>query len=189
MIEFGTQTLNPEKQVVNPNYRQLTHKLKKLREKISRIEAKFYPLAEQVMEQPIDQLPAITHKQAECKITLDQLKKEEISLIEKRKQCPPRIKLRHMPDDKRYNQLKTESKLLMNVIKMICYRAESTVASLIAPHLGRADEEKRMFLKQIIQNNADLIPDYKNNTLTITLHSLSVPRFNQAAKKLCELLN
>ena len=28
-----------------------------------------------------------------------------------------------MPEQKRYNKLKTESKLLMNVIKMIAYRA------------------------------------------------------------------
>jgi|GEM_PF-3349181 len=34
-----------------------------------------------------------------------------------------------MPEKIRFNKLKTESKLLMNVIKMICYRAESAVAS------------------------------------------------------------
>lgn len=189
MAEFGIQTLDPEKQVVNPQYRQLTHRLKKLREKISRLEAKFYPLAEQAMEQHIDQLPAITQKQTDYKFALDQLKEEETTLIEKRKQCTPKIKLKEMPDDKRYNQLKTESKLLMNLVKMICYRAESAIASLAAPYLGRADEEKRMFIKQIIQNNADIIPDYKQHTLTVVLHSLSAPRFNRAVQKICELLN
>ena len=94
-----------------------------------------------------------------------------------------------MPNEIRYNKLKTESKMLMNLIKMICYRAESSIASLAAPFLSRADHEKRMFIKQIIQNNADLIPDYKKNTLTVKLHSLSAPRFNQAANNICKILN
>lgn len=50
-------------------------------------------------------------------------------------------------------------------------------------------EEKRMLVKQIIQNNADLIPDYQNKTLTVVLHSLSTPRFNEAAAKLTDVLN
>ena len=97
--------------------------------------------------------------------------------------------LREMPEKIRFNKLKTESKLLMNVIKMICYRAESAVASLVAHHLNRADEEKRMLVKQIIQNNADFIPDYERNTLTVVLHSLSAPRFNHAVGQITQLLN
>ena len=94
-----------------------------------------------------------------------------------------------MPEKICYNKLKTESKLLVNVIKMICYRAESAVASLLAPHFNRSDEEKRMLVKQIIQNNADLIPDYKRSTLTVVLHSLSAPRFNHAVGQITQLLN
>jgi len=77
----------------------------------------------------------------------------------------------------------------MNVIKMICYKAESAVATLISPFLSRAIDEKRMFIKQIIENNADLVPDYNNNTLTVILHTLSAPRFNKAAQALFEILN
>jgi hypothetical protein len=189
MIEFGVQTIDPEKKVVNPDYRKINHKIKKQREKISRMEAKFYPLAEQVMEQDIDQMPQITQKQSQYKETLDLLKQQEAELLEKRKQYPPKITLQEMPDKVRYNKLKAESKQLMNVIKMICYRAESAVAALLSPYLRRADEEKRMLVKQIIQNNADLKPDYELNSLTVTLHSLSTPRFNHAAQQLTQLLN
>ena len=189
MIEFGVETIDLEKKVVNPQYRKVNHQLKKQREKISRMEAKFYPLAEQAMEQNIDQLPEITQKQAQYKEDLDLLKQKQAELLEKRKQFPPKITLKEMPEKVRYNKLKTESKLLINVVKMICYRAESAVASLLEPYLSRADDEKRMLVKQIIQNNADLIPNYENNTLTITLHGLSTPRFNQAAHQLSKILN
>ena len=74
-------------------------------------------------------------------------------------------------------------------IKMICYRAETAVANELAASLYNAKDEKRMLVKQIIQNNADLLPDYVNKTLTVVLHTLSAPRFNQAAAKLAGLLN
>lgn len=189
MIEFGTQSIEPDKEVVNPVYRKLTHRIKKLREKIQRLEAKFYPLAEEAMDKNIDQIPAITKKQMEYKEKIDAYKQEEAQVIEQRQQYAPRITLAEMPQQERYNKLKTESKLLMNVIKMICYRAESAVTCMIAPHLKRAKEEKRMFIKQIIKSHADLIPDEKNKTLTVVLHSLSAQRYNQAANNLAQLLN
>ena len=45
-----------------------------------------------------------------------------------------------------------------------------------------------MLVKQIIQNNADLVPDYEKKTLTVILHSLSAPRFNKAAENLAQLI-
>jgi hypothetical protein len=189
MAEFGVQELNPEKLVVNPEYRSLTHQLKKINEKIGRLEAQFFPLAEKVIDLELDEIPKITQKQADKRDQIITLNNEKEQLKQKRVNCAPKIKLSQMPEEKRYNQLKTESKLLLNVIKMICYRAESAVVTLISPSLSRAVDEKRMFIKQIIQNNADLIPDYSNNTLTVKLHSLSAPRFNNAAQKLCEILN
>jgi len=66
---------------------------------------------------------------------------------------------------------------------------EGYVANELGPFLINEREEKRMLVKQIIQNNADLIPDYQNKTLTVVLHSLSAPRFNEAAAKLTEVLN
>lgn len=114
----------------------------------------------------------------------------EQQLIEERSKIPARISLKNMPDQARYNRLKPESKMLMNIIKMICYRAETAVANELSNSLIiNVREEKRMLVKQIIQNNANLIPDYKNKTLTVVLHSLSAPRLNLAAEKLTQILN
>jgi len=189
MISFGTETIDPQKKVVNPEYRKINHQIKKLREKKQRIEAKFYPLAEQAMNETLDTLPAITNKQMDYKTILDDFNHQEKELLSKRSLIQPKITLGQMPGQSRYNKLKTESKLLMNVIKMICYRAESSVSSWIAPFLSRAEDEKRMVVKQIIRSNADLVPDYQNNTLTVILHSLSSPRLNNAVRELTLLLN
>jgi hypothetical protein len=189
MISFGVETIDQERIIVNPEYRKINHQLKKIREKIQRIEAKFYPLAEQMINAPLQEIPVISIKQMEYKSMLDNYNDQEQLLISKRNELTPKIKLAQMPEQARYNKLKTESKLLMNVIKMICYRAESAVASTIMPFLGKPQEEKRMVVKQIIAANADLIPDYEKNTLTIILHSLSANRFNEAVKKFAVLLN
>ena len=189
LVSFGTEPVDPEKEIVNPQYRKITHQLKKLREKIQRLEARFFPLVQLAIDQPLDDLPAITIKQIGYKDKIEFYRKQEEELKTQRSQIKPRLKICQMPQQHRYNKLKTESKLLMNVIRMICYRAESSVAQWITPYLAKAENEKRMVVKQIIQSNADLAPDYDNKTLTVTLHSLSANRFNEAAAELTKLLN
>jgi len=189
MVSFGIEPVDPEKEIVNPQYRKLTHQLKKLREKIQRLEARFFPLIQLAIDQPLDNLPLITSKQMEYKEKIDFFKNQEMELLNQRSRLKPRLKVCQMPQQERYNKLKTESKLLMNVIRMICYRAESSVAQWIAPYLAKAENEKRMVVKQIIQSNADLNPDYDKKFLKVTLHSLSAARFNHAAAELASLLN
>jgi len=189
IVEFGVEAIDENRMVVNPEYRKLTQRIKKVKEKRGRLEAKFYSLVEKINENTIDQLPAITAKQAEYMETIKNLKNQENQLIEQRKQTPARVMLKEMPTNKRYNKLKTESKLFLNIIKMICYRAETALAEQFTPFFARTKEEKRMLVKQIFNTAADLVPDENNKTITIMLYSLSTPRANFAAGKLCELLN
>jgi len=94
-----------------------------------------------------------------------------------------------MPKETCYNKLKYESKLFMNTIKMVAYRAESALVSMISPYYKNVDKDGRQLVQEILKSDADLIPDYQNNTLTVTLHTLSTPRANLAVNKLCLLLN
>ncbi|MEJ7736977.1 MAG: putative transposase [Chitinophagaceae bacterium] len=189
MINFGVETIDETKEVVNPPYRRINYKLKKQREKMQRLKAKLYPLAEQIMEAPVEAIPTLTQQQINIREKIDVLEKEDKQILEQRNNIPARITLKNMPEQQRYNKLYKESKMMMNIIKMICYRAETAVANLLKEHLANAKDEKRMVVKQIIESNADIITDLENNTLTITLHSLSANRFNFAAAKLAELLN
>jgi hypothetical protein len=189
MIAYGTEEIQETKTIVNPKYRKLTNELKKLRAKKSRIEAKFFPLVDKMIDENIEKVPSLTKKQHEYKTQIDIYQKEIQEVINERNITPNRITLKEMPNDKQINKLKTESKMLINIIKMICYRAETAICALIAPHLKKYNDEKRMFVKQIITNNADMIPDYKNKKLIIKLHALSTPRYNDALKNLCQILN
>ncbi|TAM93964.1 MAG: hypothetical protein EPN39_18810 [Chitinophagaceae bacterium] len=100
-----------------------------------------------------------------------------------------KIMLKEMPDVSRLNKLKPESKLFMNIIKMICYHAETAMSEIIAPHFYKEKNEKRMLIKQLFNTPADIIPNEKEQTLTIRIGSLSAPRYNKAISELCEILN
>jgi len=189
MIEYGTEAIDENNEVVNPEHRKLGYRLKKEKEKIARLKAKLFPLTEEAIETSLDDMPALLKKQIKLMEQIEKHQQTEQQIIEERSKIPARIKLKNMPDQARYNKLKPQSKMLMNIMKMICYRAETAVANELSAFLINAKEEKRMLVKQIIQNNADLIPDYENKTLTVVLHSLSAPRFNVAAEKLTEVLN
>ena len=94
-----------------------------------------------------------------------------------------------MPETVRYNKLKTESKHLQNIIKMICYRAETALANMLASEYKKKTNEIRALLKSVLFSKADIMPDYKNNTLSVKLYSLATPRDNLALEKICHLLN
>jgi hypothetical protein len=46
-----------------------------------------------------------------------------------------------------------------------------------------------MLIKQIIQTPANIFPDYKSKKLTVTLHTLSTPRYNAIVSTIATLLN
>jgi hypothetical protein len=46
---------------------------------------------------------------------------------------PSRVTVGEMAEEKRYNRQKKETKLLINIIKMLAYRAETAMANLGDP--------------------------------------------------------
>ena len=122
---------------------------------------------------------------------------EEIQLIENqvenwvrnRKNIPYKIPIRQMPEHTRYNRLNQESKTLQNVIKMICYKAETALAALLSPHYKRANQEIRALIKSIIHTPINLEVDRENQMLKVDLYPLSNQRSNQAVSKICDTVN
>jgi len=86
-------------------------------------------------------------------------------------------------------RLERERKYLSDIVKMICYRSETSLLNLLSPHFARAREEGRVFLKSLFQLPADILPDEQAGTLTIKFHSMANPRSNRALKDLCEIMN
>ena len=189
MIEYGTEKVSETSKIVNPAYRKISHAIKKVTEKIRRQEAKFYTIVAQMHEAPLEKIPLLTPQQLKAKAALEFLKAEKVKLVAERLIIPTKIMLKDMPEEKRFNKLKTESKLFLNVIKMICYRAETNIFEIIPPYFYKSENEGRMLIKQLFSTPADIIPDAIKNTLTIQVGSLSTPRYNVAINELCAILN
>ena len=110
-------------------------------------------------------------------------------LIAKRKTIPCKIPISQMPENTRYNRLHQESKTLQNIIKMICYRAETALASKLALHYKRADHEIRALVKSITQATINLDVDNHKKLLTITIYPLSNQRSVEAVRNICDMVN
>jgi len=86
-------------------------------------------------------------------------------------------------------QLERERKVLVDAIKLVAYRAESSLARLIEPFFARHEEEARKFLKSVFTATADMLPDERAHQLTVRFHGLASPRATRALAELCALVN
>jgi hypothetical protein len=189
LLQYAVEQIDNDFVVVNPEYNNIAYHLKKIREKISRRRAALYKLQEDNVSDGLDSTPKYLKKQMEAKQELIEFIEKEGQLLDTRKLTPYKIKVGDMPDNVRYNKLNIESKRFQNIIKIICYRAETSFANLLSAGYKKSINEKRALVKSIINTHADIIPDYKNNKLSIKLYSQSSPRMNGAIKKICSMLN
>ena len=189
IIQYGVDELDQTIMVVNREYNNMCYQLKKLREKKARRQANLYALVEENIEGEMEQTEKNVEKQLYLRQDIELLEAEEQEILVQRKQTPYKISIGEMPEDVRYNKLKTESKHLQNIIKIICYRAETAIANLLAAHYRKSSNEIRALVKSIIFTKADLYRDYQKNTLMVRLNSLATPRDNMAIRVICQTLN
>jgi hypothetical protein len=189
IVHYLVNKIDDAFQVVNPLHRKLTNKLKKIREKIARRKARLYELIHENLNDDLDKIEENLKKQSKVKEELQQFETEEEELIKQRKKQSYKITIKEMAEKVRYNKLDIESKLFQNIIKMICYRAETSFSIILAAGYKKKTNEMRALTKSLIKTKANIIPDYKNETLTVELYSLSNPRDNKAAIEICQILN
>jgi len=189
MIQYGTEPLAcQETSIPNPQYKELTYKIKKMKEKRGRLQAQLLNKFE-TMTLDSDRLHKIISKNALLTEQITDYTDCINDLLSKRKTVPSRIKVKNLPEDKKYNKLIEESKKLKNLILMLSYRAETALYSLLPEFYRNAKKDGRQILKEIFTSSADLIPDYQNQILYVRLHSLSTHRANEVVEKLCAFLN
>jgi hypothetical protein len=194
--------------VVNRQYSNIQYQVKRCREKLYRIKANIYKYQQNILKEN-ENKKADDHDDHDkndkndknkktdnwFKKTLELVEKAQVQeqelaqLIDKRKKTKYKIPLGDMPENERYTKLHQESKYLMNIIIMICYRAETALADKLAPHFGRADDEIRALVKAITHLSIDIIPDVENRRLNITLYPLANNRGQKALAKIINQVN
>ena len=189
IMQYGVDELDQTIRVVNREYSNMTYQLKKLRERKARRQANLYVLEEENIKGDMEQTGENIENQLRLRQEIELLESEEQEILVQRKRQPYKISIGEMPEDARYNKLKIESKHLQNIIKIICYRAETAIANLLAAHYRKSSNEIRALVKSIIFTKTDLYPDYQKSTLMVRLNSLATPRDNMAIGEICQMLN
>ncbi len=189
MIEYGTETINPKRSIINPEYRKISYEIKKIKEKKLRKDAKVYQKIEPQSDKTIEQIQQDIAKTSDLIEQIDADKKLIEQLLAKREKIPARISIADMAPEIRFEKLKQEGKKFKNAIVMLAYRAETALFNSLPKYFLNAKKEGRALLREIFSSDADLMPNNQKKTLTITIHSLSTPRSNQALQHLCKLMN
>jgi hypothetical protein len=186
LVQYGTEEIPATVTVLNPEWRDLDSQVRKkyaerkhlqqlqqsvgLTEALSETAVRQYEQLQGALQERIEQLQPV----------LDQLK-------QRRKGTPRQIPVQQLPEKDRFTRLRTERKSFLDTIKMIAYRAETSMASTIREKLKRSDDA-RALLRQIYGTEVDLIPDLEAKTLTVRLHHLTQAAHDAAARYLCEEL-
>jgi hypothetical protein len=187
LIEYGTEAVPDAITVVNPEWRKLDSQIRSKTGQRNRLTARFGALA--LSEDPNEsELHRFQQRKGQLREEIQFLDVEIETLKQTRKTTPHHLALSSLPEEDRFTRLRTERKHFIDTIKMIAYRAESSLASLLREHLSRADDA-RALLRQIFQAEADLIPDLQTPTLTVRLHHLTQAAHDQAIEQLIAELN
>jgi hypothetical protein len=187
LVEHGTEPIPATVTVLNPAWRDLNRQVRKQLAELKRCRERQQSFG---LDQPLSEAAVTYYEQRQGKLheeiqqreqTLDQVKKQ-------RKATAHHIPVQDLPEKDRFTRLRVERKQFTDTIKMIAYRAETSMASILREKLARSDDA-RALLRQIYNTEADLIPDDRAKTLTVSLHHLTQAAHDEVARHLCEELN
>jgi hypothetical protein len=187
LAEYGTEPIPDAILVVNPEWRKLDSQIRSKTNHRYRLTAQFGALT--LSEVPTEsEFQGFQQQKGQLQEQIQHLDLEIDNLKQQRKQTAHHIPVKSLPEHDRFTRLRTERKHFVDTIKMIGYRAETCLASLLREHLARSDDA-RSLLRQVFNNEVDLLPDLDANTLTVRLHHLAQAAHDQAIAKLCFALN
>jgi len=188
LIEYGTEPIPDAIAVVNPAWRKLDSQIRSKAGQRYRLAAQFGALA--LCEDPTEsQVQGFQQRKGHLREEIQVLDLEIDNLKLQRRKTEHHIPVKLLPDKDRFTRLRTERKHFTDTLKMIAYRAESSMASLLREQMVRGDDDARSLLRQIFQTEADLTPDLAANTLTIRLHHLTQAAHDHAIEQMLADLN
>lgn len=187
LADYSTEEITDPIRVVNPAYRRLDGQVRSANGKLSRLHAKW---GAKNIEKTIDseQMALFIDEKSALQEQIEEIKDELIKLKAERKETPRHIKVQDLPESERFNKLGGMSKHFIDTIKIVAYRAETALANIVRAFLPKPDQA-RATLCALYLSEADILPDYQNNTLTVRLHHSARNHTDAVLTKLCDELS
>jgi hypothetical protein len=179
---------DPAREVPNPARKALDEPIRAARTELLRLQAE-YGLGAFVQlegEAGAVTLRSLKNVQASLARTVRSALQRLKDLQAKRAKLPARVPVRQAVREEA-KRLAPERQLLMNLIKMVAYQAESDLVAMIQPHYRRAALDGRWLFQSALADAADLaVTDHE---LQVRLHPLSSLHRTRAIAALCDELN
>jgi len=180
LIHYGVEPIPGTIKVINPAWRILTKNIGNIKAQLRKLQAKLGAMFEKDGEIDIE-------KNAELFENMEDFQEELKKHAAERKAIKKNIPIEDLPAEERPNQLPPLNKILTDSVKMIAYRAETALASLLKPDLA-TESEARAIIRSVFTSSADIEPDVQNNTITIRVHRMATPAKDKVVSLLLQKL-
>lgn len=187
LIEYSTEDIPDTTKVVNPEYRRIAAELRKQQGVHTRLCAQFGAITFTDELEP-RKVEAYQHKKAALQEEIGNIQEGLEELKQRRKKMKRHMLLSDLPENERFQRLSVQSKYLIDTIKMVAYRAETVMVSLVQEKMSHPDEA-RSLLRALYTAAADILPNPALGTLTVRLHHLANRGSDEVIRHLCSELN
>ncbi|MES0447196.1 MAG: putative transposase [Desulfobacterales bacterium] len=186
LTSYSLDEIDDTELIVNPLYRDVDSEVRKQVGKLSRKKLELSNIT--LKEIDPEEVEEYQQNKGELLDEITELSEEVEELKECRKNTPKHVTMGDLSEEDRFKQLATQSRDLIDTIKMIAYRAETTMANIVKETMRHKDES-RTLLQSIYTMEADLLPDKKNKVLRVQLHNPTNKVAVKAIVNLCKELN
>jgi len=187
LIEYGTVPVSGLVQIINPAWKKIDYKIRSLNSKIVANSVKFTKV-ELHPESAPKLLKLQLKTKAEIVEEINNLQNELNDIKAQRKHIAKHISFEELPEEDKFEKLKPNGKIFIDTIKLIAYRAETAMVTILKQFLNRLDDA-RPIIRDLLTSEADLIPLKKENKLIVQIHRMASPKIDVAVEQFLEELN
>jgi len=189
LLTYNVEAADAERLTPCPEYKKKSSEISRMKADLKELQKEYGQRAVENKESQRPTMRGFSVANAGLKSKIGYLQEQIEKARTELRKMPPKVPLKSIAAHHEIVRLERERKYLSDIVRMTCYRSETALLNLLAPHFARASEEGRTFLKSLFQLPADIVPDEQGETLTVKFHAMSNPRFNRALKDLCEIMN
>ena len=132
-------------------------------------------------------MEAYQQKKGQLQQVIEERRHQIEQLKTQRKALGKHIEVKDLPEQDRFQRLRSEKKHFIDTIKLIAYRAETALAELAREKIKRLDDA-RSLIRQLFRTEIDLFPDRLHKTLTVRLHPMSTQAHDEIVRHICQEL-
>jgi predicted nuclease with TOPRIM domain len=189
LSEYGVEDLPDTEIVVNPIWREMNRSRNQLTGKLRYRRAGFTALdMHPESEEDLEKYKKWIEKKATLLEDIEHFEKKLEGVKTEIKDVPKHVEMGDLDEKDRFRGLRSGRKRLLDTIKMVAYRSETTMVTMLTnPTVDSA--KARRILQDLFISDADIIPEYDDKILRIRVHNASLPATNRSLAIMLEELN